>query len=174
MDPYLHNKDLGMVEMKGLHTQHDFALTSIPNIKAKARLTDVLFCYFRQVLREGVNIRIRHEQQHPIPGSRGKTRIVGQDDPPQHLNKNNYNPAIERRLSYKFVTLPKQKAGKWMNVNYQLDTEENRMAARSDIKKVETHDKLAIKPEEEQPREVDFTVEASFREIKRIMIQCKF
>ena len=55
-----------------------------------------------------------------------------------------------------------------------MDIQEYQIAARSDITKVETAGKLANKPIEQKPRDVDFTNEVSFRQVKRVMLNCKF
>jgi len=133
LEPYLYNKDLGMVEMKGLFSEQNFALNYFSNIPALARTSDILFCWFRQTLRDGATLRLRFEQEHPAEGSRGKTRMLQGDDPHQFINTNCYNPALERRVHYRLITLPGQTHAQWLNVNYQLDTKENRTARRQDV-----------------------------------------
>jgi hypothetical protein len=174
LEPYQVSKDMGMVQMKGLDTYHEFVLKGISGVQSNAKVTDALFNHFRGILKDGCEMKIRHEQQHPVPGSRGKTRIVGSEDPPQFLNQGGYNPSLERRIEYKCVQMPGSKQAQLVNVNYLLQLQEFEVAKRCDVAKAETAKHLANKPIENPPKDIEFTNEASFRFVKKVMLRAKF
>ena len=80
------------------------------------------------------------------------------EDPITELNRFGYNPALERRIHYKLIH------GSYVNINYLLYHPEYEIAYRSDVSKVETKDKLAIKEPEEAKKDEEFNnVETSFK-----------
>jgi len=67
-----------------------------------------------------------------------------------------------------------QKWPKYVNVNYIYRHPDHETARRCDVQNVETKQKLALKPPEERRREEEFSNDASFREVRRIMLSRKF
>lgn len=63
----------------------------------------------------------------------------------------------------------------WINVNYMIVDPVFETAYRSDVQRVETNNKMAIKPNEEFTRDEDFNcVSTSFRDAVQIMLQKKY
>lgn len=62
-----------------------------------------------------------------------------------------------------------------MNVYYLIEDPIYETAYRSDVQRIETKDKMALKPEEEFTRDEEFcNVTSTFAHAKQIMIQKKF
>ena len=86
-------------------------------------------------------------------------KILGSNDPFTSINENMFNPALERRLSYKSMMCEMGETAKnhCLNVNYLLDDPVFATAFRSDVNRIETSHKMSIKPaidgESQQPHE---------------------
>jgi hypothetical protein len=85
-----------------------------------------------------------------------------------------YNPTLERRINYK-LTLDMSANKSFVNINYLVDDPVFETAYRCDVKRIETSNKMAIKPEDEFKREEEFcNVTTSFALAKQIMLSRKF
>jgi len=63
----------------------------------------------------------------------------------------------------------------WINVNYMICDPVYDTAYRSDVQRIESNDKMAIKPNEEFTREEDFNcVSTSFKDAVQTMLQKKY
>ena len=63
----------------------------------------------------------------------------------------------------------------WVNVNYLIMDPVYETAYRSDVQRVESSNKMAIKPNEEFTRDEDFNnVTTSFRDAVQVMLQKKY
>ena len=81
-----------------------------------------------------------------------------------------YNPCLERRLNYKLAT-DMSASKSFINVNYLVVDPVFETAYRCDVKRIETSEKMAIKPEDEFKREEEFcNVVTSFALAKQIML----
>lgn len=88
-----------------------------------------------------------------------------------------YNPSLERRLKYKKSTciFEHGEEKRIINVNYLLVDPVYETCFRSDVARVETSAKMAIKPSEEFVKEEDYcNVTTSFRDMVTIMLVKKF
>lgn len=83
---------------------------------------------------------------------------------------------MERRLAYKY--LPAASKGnefQYINVNYLIAEPDFETAYRSDVQRIETRGKMAIKDSDEIKRDEEFNaVEASYRRVRQVMLQKKF
>lgn len=85
-----------------------------------------------------------------------------------------YNPALERRINFK-LTVDLHANKTWVNVNYLVVDPVFETAYRCDVKRIETSEKMAIKPEDEFKRDEEFcNVTTSFALAKQIMLARKF
>jgi hypothetical protein len=102
-------------------------------VKVVARLTDTLLNKYRKQLRDGVNMTLRLYSQFPKTGQRGKRQST-KDEPQVEINKFGYNPALERRLAYKFLpAASKNNELQYINVNYLIAEPDFETAYRSDV-----------------------------------------
>ena len=105
--------------------------------------------------------------------------MLGSNDPVTQINENLYNPALERRLSYKCIMceMGGHVQSYCVNVNYLLDDPVYATAFRSDVNRIETSGKMSIKPNAEgdisQPYEF-CPVTTSFQKTMMIMLSYKF
>lgn len=86
-----------------------------------------------------------------------------------------FNPTLERRLNYVLTTCrlqgEKSEQQLWVNVNYMICDPVYETAYRSDVQRIESNDKMAIKPNEEFTRDEDFNcVSTGFNEAVQIML----
>ena len=118
---------------------------------------------------------MRLYSQYPKIGQRGK-RQGSKDEPQVEVNKFGYNPALERRLAYKYLpAASKGNEHQFINVNYLIAEPDFETAYRSDVQRIETRGKMAIKDSDEIKRDEEFNaVEASYRRVRQVMLQKKF
>ena len=94
------------------------------------------------------------------------------------VSKFGYNPTLERRLQFKLINcqVPGQGEEKRLiNVNYLICDPIYETAFRSDVRRVETSAKMAIRPHNDLLREEEFcNVNTSMRESINIMLVKKF
>jgi len=107
------------------------------------------------------------------------TKILGSQDPSTVINENGYNPALERRLSYKSMACDFGDHVKnyCINVNYLVDDPLYQTAFRADVNRIETSNKMSIKPaaEGEIVQAHEFcNVTTSFQETIKCMLAYKF
>lgn len=78
-------------------------------------------------------------------------KILGSHDPATLVNENKYNPALERRLTYKQIVCEMGDAPKnfSINVNYLIEDPVYESSFRSDVNRIETSGKMSIKPPQE-------------------------
>jgi len=107
------------------------------------------------------------------------TKILGSNDPSTQVNENMYNPALERRLLYRSMMceMGDQPKNYCVNVNYLIDDPVYRTAFRADVNRIESSDKMSIKPpqEGELPQAHEFcNVTTNFQKTMQIMMSYKF
>ena len=67
-------------------------------------MSQLLFNNIRRMMREGTNISIRLVSDFPKPGAKIRQRSqMNSNEPLTEVNKVGYNPALERRISYKLM-----------------------------------------------------------------------
>ena len=83
-----------------------------------------------------------------------------------------FNPCLERRLQYRLVQVDAtSKHCEFVNVNYLIADPVFETAYRCDVRRVETSEKMALKPGDEFLREEEFcNVTTSFAHAKQIML----
>jgi hypothetical protein len=106
-------------------------------------------------------------------------KIIGTNDHQTEINHApGYNPAFERRIAMKMVTCEYGTYQKtcFVNVNYMIVDPIYETAYRSDVRRVETSEKMSIKPVEgEFYKDEEFNpVITSYRDLTKIMLQQKF
>ena len=105
-------------------------------------------------------------------------KIIGSNDHQTDVNTFLYNPALERRIAMKMIICEfgTHKVTKYINVNYLIVDPVYDTAYRSDVRRVETSEKMSIKPvEDSYVKEEEFNhVTTCYREIMKIMISKKF
>lgn len=95
----------------------------VTNMNFKAVLTDSVYNGLRRTLRDGSQASLRLYSAYPKPGQRSKSRgSIAFNEPITEMNKFGYNPALERRIHYKFFS-DKHQSG-FINVNYMIDHKE--------------------------------------------------
>jgi hypothetical protein len=89
-----------------------------------------------------------------------------------------YNPALERRINFRLTQVEDKKGHKqsvYVNVNYLIVDPVFETAYRCDVRRIETSEKMAIKPADEFLREEEFcNVTTPFHAARQIMLQKKF
>ena len=115
---------------------------------------------------------LRLYSQYPKIGQRGK-RQGSKDEPQVEINKFGYNPALERRLAYKYLpAASKGNEHQFINVNYLIAEPDFETAYRSDVQRIETRGKMAIKDSDEIKRDEEFnSFEASYHRVIQVMLQ---
>ena len=114
--------------------------------------------------------------QYPKPGQRSKSRTALNNSEPQiEINKFGYNPALDRRIAFKYLPVVDQSNTQYINVNYMIVEPNFETAYRCDVQRIETKDKMAIKNSDEIKREEEFVnVETSYKKMRQIMLFKKF
>ncbi len=138
-----------------------------------ARVSDTLYNNYRKLLREGVYMTLRFYSQFPKTGGRARTRSTSsKDEPSLELNKFGYNPSLDRRLSYKYLPVAsKANEQQYINVNYLIADPDFETAYRSDVQRIETKGKMAIKETDEIKRDEEFiNVETPYRKVRQVML----
>jgi hypothetical protein len=134
------------------------------SIKIAARVTDTLYNGYRKQLREGLVMSLRLYSQFPKSGGRARSRATSsKEEPSLEINKFGYNPSLERRLSYKYLQVAsKGNEAQFVNVFYLIADPDYETAYRSDVQRIETKGKMAIKESDEvRPEEEFCNVETS-------------
>jgi hypothetical protein len=89
-----------------------------------------------------------------------------------------FNPALERRIRMKLLTAEFGTSSRteFIDINYMIVDPIYETAYRSDVRRVETSNKMSIKPlESDKPRDEEFNpVTTSYRDLMKIMLQLKF
>jgi hypothetical protein len=115
--------------------------------------------------------------QFPKSGARSRARgTASKDEPSLETNKFGYNPAFERRVVYKNLPVASQGGQyKFINVQYMIADPDFETAYRSDVHRIETKGKMAIKEVDEIKRDEEFnSVETTYRKLRQIMLHKKF
>lgn len=147
------------------------------SINIAARVTDTLYNSYRKQLREGLVMSLRLYSQFPKSGGRARSRATSsKEEPSLEINKFGYNPSLERRLSYKYLQVAsKGNEAQFVNVHYLIADPDYETAYRSDVQRIETKGKMAIKESDEVRHEEEFcNVETSYRKLRQLMLQKKF
>jgi hypothetical protein len=99
-----------------------------------AKVTDTLFNTYRRQLREGLQMVLRLYSAFPKSGGRSRSRsTTTKDDPILELNKFGFNPALERRVLYKYLTIASKRENQYVNIHYIVDHPDFETAYRADV-----------------------------------------
>jgi hypothetical protein len=175
MDELILEVDTGLVKDLNAEIYNSVPLTA--DIKAIIYMKGGLYNYYRELMSNSVVFALRHHSVFPRPGFRTKARAgLNSTEPVTEINKSNYNPALERRLSYKLIPSSKNpKVSNWLNIHYMLENKEWEAAYRADVHRVETKHKLSIKEDTEFRKEEDFNpIETNYKRLRQIMLFKKF
>lgn len=100
-------RDPGLLDAQGFNHEEFFKLMDTKNevrIPTLVRIQDRNYNQLRQLFKDANEIYIRPHMQHPskavLKGTATK-KVLGSNDPSTLINENMYNPALERRLTYK-------------------------------------------------------------------------
>lgn len=107
--------------------------------------------------------------EHPQKTNKDKQRLLDLTIPLKRRSAFGHNPTLERRLNYKMssIQLPgqTQPTKSFVNINYLIVDPVFDTAYRCDVTKIETTNKMAIKPSEEFVRDEDYcNVVTSFKD----------
>lgn len=122
------------------------------------RVKDYVFNSMRAVFKDASRFDIRPWFNNParaiVKGLQPK-KATGPNDPATQINETGYNCGLERRLDYQQAVceIGDERVQKQINVNYLLDDPVFSTVFRSDVTRIETKEKMAVKPlgEGEQP-----------------------
>ena len=178
-------RDPGLLDAQGFQHEEFFTMVDTQNtvrIPSLVRVQDRIYNQFRQIFKDALEVMIRPHFNYPnkqvIKGT-APTKILGSNDPATQINENMYNPALERRLQYKSMMceMGDQPKNYCINVNYLINDPVYQTAFRSDVNRIETSNKMSIKPpqEGESPQSHEFcNVTTSFQKTMQIMMSFKF
>ena len=178
-------RDPGLLDAQGFQHEEFFTMMDTQNtvrIPSLVRVQDRIYNQFRQIFKDALEVMIRPHFNYPnkqvIKGT-APTKILGSNDPATQINENMYNPALERRLQYKSMMceMGDQTKSYCINVNYLINDPVYQTAFRSDVNRIETSNKMSIKPpqEGESPQSHEFcNVTTSFQKTMQIMMSFKF
>jgi len=169
-------QDIGLIKEEGKRLEEYFTVNAdyVTNMNFKAVLTDAVYNGLRKTLRDGTQAQLRLFSAFPRPGQRSKSRSsVAYNEPIVEMNKVGFNPALERRVSYRFFS-DKNQSG-FVNVNFMIDHKECEKFHRQDINKVETRGKLCLKEPDTVRKDEEFPhVEHSYKQLRQVMLFKKF
>jgi len=75
----------------------------ITNMNFKVNITDYVYNNLRKMLRDGTQGYLRLYSAYPKAGQKSKSRSsITNNEPIFEANKFGYNPALERRIHYKW------------------------------------------------------------------------
>ena len=177
------DKDSGLLDQLGIIHDLDFPIfcsTHKIRVRCFAKIKDVAYNALRNLLKEFSAFMLRPLWEYPRnPMAKQKApKLLSSKEPDTLVNSFGYNPALERRVSYKNLELIVPGVGKQkkiINVNYLIEDPVYDTAFRSDVTRVETNAKLANKAQEEFLREEEFVnVTTPFRDVLTLMLVKKF
>jgi len=174
------DKEKGLIEETGRYVTQFYNMhrTNVPIlIKTRAYMHDATYNSLRSsILKDNNSLQIRPAFENP-------SRLNFKEEsnflkPVTRFSVNGFNPALERRINYVWTKccLPGQPEGHlWVNINYLIVDPVYETAFRSDVNRIETTNKMVLKPNEEYKREEEFcNVTTPFRDAVRIMLREKF
>jgi len=175
-------EDTGLIQFSGkvLYFHYEMITKDNSKVRTRAKMVDILFNALRMASKDAINLSLRLDMVNPKAAIRDpKTKIrapVGGTEPVTEINKFGYNPAVERRVSYKNLPMYSQGGNvQWVNINYILHHPDFETAQRCDVQKYENANKLNVKKTDDFKREEDFVaLETSFKKTRQIMLQKKF
>jgi hypothetical protein len=145
-----------------------------------ALIKDVQYNSLRLMFKDSNQLVIRPEVK-PLKAIAKKNDDDGSVDISRPLSRKSafgYNPALERRVNFRLTQVEDKKGHKisvFVNVNYLIVDPVFETAYRCDVRRVETSEKMAIKPADEFLREEEFcNVTTPFHMARQIMLQKKF
>ena len=144
-----------------------------------AFMHDGTYNQFRELIKDSTQLVIRPSMDHPQKTKNDKQRTLDLSIPLKRKSAFGHNPTLERRLNYKISTIQlpgqAQPTKQFININYLIVDPVFDTAYRCDVTKIETANKMAIKPSEEFVREEDFcNVITRFKDSVQIMLQKKY
>ena len=115
------------------------------------RVQDRQYNQMRQLFKDAVDVMLRPFFDYPnkaVLKGTAPSKILGSNDPATQVNDNLYNPSLERRLTYKSIMCELGETPKsyCINVNYLIDDPVYQTAFRSDVNRIESSNKMSIKP----------------------------
>ena len=124
-------RDPGLLDAQGFQHEEFFEMFDSQNdevrIPTLIRVMDRSYNQFRQLFKDAVDMTIRpffNFPSKPVLKGTAPTKILGSNDPATQVNDTMYNPALERRLSYKSLMCEmggEQPKNYCINVNYLID-----------------------------------------------------
>jgi len=147
-------RDPGLIDAQGFAHEEFFKMYSTNkqvNVPTLLKIIDRTYNQLRTLFKDAHDIVIRPYFGYPtkavIKGT-APSKILGSQDPSTQINENMYNPALERRLKYKIMMCEMTEHTKsyCINVNYLIEDPMYASAYRSDVNRIETSDKMSIKP----------------------------
>jgi hypothetical protein len=173
--------DPGILEERKMTVEQPFVMfSSIFDVKVGsfAQIRDKCYNSLRLMFKDSSSLCIR-PVVHKIKA------LSNKDDPEVDLSKClsrrnafGYNPALERRIDFRLTQVENKKGHKesvFVNVNYIMVDPVFETAYRCDVRRIETSEKMAIKPTDEFLREEEFcNVTTPYQLAKQIMLQKKF
>lgn len=150
-------RDPGLLDAQGFNHEEFFTMLDTQNkvrIITLIRVQDRIYNQFRSLFKDANEVMIRPYFNYPskaVLKGTAPTKILGSNDPATQVNENMYNPALERRLLYKSMMCEMGDHAKnyCINVNYLIDDPSYRTAFRADVNRIETSNKMSIKPPQE-------------------------
>lgn len=177
-------KDPGLIEEQGFYFEEKFELHDHLNgvrIKTVSHIRDSVYNQLRMILKNESNLAIRPKFEFPVAAviaGKQNMKIIGTNDHQTEINTFYYNPALERRINLKMIICEfgTHQVTKYINVNYLIVDPVYDTAYRSDVRRVETSEKMSIKPvDETYNKEEEFVnVTTNYKEVMKIMISKKF
>lgn len=174
------DRERGLIEENNTFVQQNFHLyrtSGNVRVQTSAYMHDITYNALRVVFKENSQVCIRPSFEFPQrKGHRDTNLDLGV--PLKKFSIFGHNPALERRLNYVLTTCrlvnDKNESQMWINVNYLICDPVFDTAYRADVHRVETHQKMSTKPNEEFASEAEFNcVSTSFRDAVQIMLQKK-
>lgn len=151
-------RDPGLLDAQGFVHEEFFTMVDTVNqvkIPSLLRMQDVAYNDMRIKFKDITEYVIRPHFNYPSKSAVAGTvqpKMLGSADPHTIIkSEHRYNPALERRLIYKNMMCEMGDVAKsyCLNVNYLIDDPVYRTAFRSDVNRIQTSDKMSIKPPNE-------------------------
>jgi hypothetical protein len=175
------DRERGLIEENGRFVTHYFKMYRTHGdlcVQTSASMHDATYNSLRGLFKDNNALQIRPSFDNPSrKGHVDKNQDLG--SPLKRFSAFGFNPTLERRLNYVYTCCrlkdEKSETQMWINVNYLIQDPVFETAYRADVQRIESHAKMAIKPNEEFTRDEDFNnVSTTFRDAVQIMLQKKY
>jgi len=175
------DRERGLIEENGRFVVQHFKMYRTSGdllVQTTASMHDATYNSLRGLFKDNNSLQIRPSFENPSrKGHVDKNQELGA--PLKRFSAFGFNPTLERRLNYVHTCCrlngEKSETQMWINVNYLIQDPVYETAYRADVQRIESHTKMAIKPNEEFTRDEDFNnVSTTFRDAVQIMLQKKY